>query len=152
MDLIRDSIETFLAEAGINNQEDPPDSGNFVIKDYRPDGTPFIVAASANRGWVNLGSGVTPSIKGTARAVAKFAQKVLSLNANRPLAQYATNNNGGLVLTANYPAHAHSERLFSDHLTDIRNAHCEEVPRLLEEGQKLGIDFGFPKTKTIPRR
>jgi len=143
MGLIRDSIETFLAESGSNYREDPPNSGNFYIQDYRPDGTPFITAASANRGWVNLGSGVAPAIKGRSKAVASFTREVLHLNTDRPLAKYSLTNEGGLALTANYPAHSHSVRLFSDHLVDIRNAQCEEVPDLLEKGQELGIDFGF---------
>lgn len=143
MELIRDNIEAFLAESGINYEEDPPGSGNFSIHDYRPDGTPFITAASTSRGWVNFGSGVAPAIQGRSAAVASFTREVMRYNEDRPLAKYCLTSSDGLALEANYPAHAHSERLFSDHLVDIRNAQCEEVPRLLDMGQRLGIDFGF---------
>ena len=67
----------------------------------------------------------------------------MRLNADRPLAKYCFNDKGGLTLVSNYPAHAHSTRLFSDHLVDIRNAQCNEVPELLAKGKKLGLDFAF---------
>jgi len=141
MEAIRESIRAFLAESGIPHREDPP--GVFHITDYRPDGSPFVTVVSADRGWVNLASGVASRIQGNARPIAKFLDKAMNLNPERPLAKYGTTENGGFVLTANYPAHVHSEWFLSDHLMDVRNAQCEEVPRLLEEGQQLGVKFRF---------
>lgn len=150
MEIIRAQIHSLLTDPSNKNEDylndyKFHDRGRIEIFGRRPDAdrTVYSTEVTLNNGWIDFGSGVVSRFSGTARPMSSFRSLINISNLDRPLARFVETENQALLLTTRFPAHVYSHRFFLENLVDLRNAQCIDVPKLLEMGQKLGVNFTF---------